>query len=154
MSARVVIAVLAATALLLLGVELALGARDFGEVHLGAPCTQTALPPGSSLDRRVQRIVIGALDRASCRLGTTRERLLLSLSPNGGSRFKDWSDADEERVLRDALVSSIDDAQQRGDLNGVEAGILRELAQRAPVQLIVQAATHLDSLLGLANLIP
>ena len=102
----------------------------------------------------MQRIVIGALDRASCQLGTTRERLLLSLSPNGGSRFKNWSDADEERVLRDALVSSIDDAEQRGDLNGVEAGILRELAQRAPVQLVVQAAGHLDDLLGLANLIP
>ncbi len=154
MSARVVMAGLAAAALLLLGVELALGARDYGEVDLGVPCAQTTLPPGSGLDRTVQRIVIGALDQASCRLGTTRERLLLSLSPNGGSRFKNWSDADEERVLRDALVSSIDAAEQRGDLNGIEAGILRELAQRAPVQLIVQAANNLDSLLGLANLIP
>jgi hypothetical protein len=154
MSARVVIAGLAAAALLLLGVELSMGARDFGEVHLGAPCEQTQLPTGSGLDRTVQRIVIGALDQASCKLGTTRERLLLSLSPNGGSRFKDWNDADEERLLRDSLVSSIDDAEQRGDLNGVEAGILRELARRAPVDLVVQAATHLDDLLGLANLVP
>lgn len=154
MSARVVVAGLAAAALLLLGVELAMGARDFGEVRLGAPCAQTTLPPGAGLDRTVQRIVIGALDRASCQLGTTRERLLLSLSPNGGSRFKNWSDADEERVLRGALVSSIDDAERRGDLSTVEAGILRQLAQRAPVQLVVQAASHLDDLLGLANLIP
>jgi hypothetical protein len=153
-SARLVIAGLAAAAVLLLGLELALGARDYGEVRLGAPCTQTQLPVGSGIDRTVQRIVIGALDRASCKLGTTRERLLLSLSPNGGSRFKDWSDADEERLLRDALVSSIDDAERRGDLNGVEAGILRQLAQRAPVDLVVQAATHLDDLLGLANLFP
>jgi hypothetical protein len=154
MSARAVVALLAAAALLLLAVELALGARGYGEVHLGAPCTQTTLPPGGSLDRRVQRIVVGALDRASCKLGTTRERLLLSLSPNGGSRFKDWDDADVERVLRDALVSSIDDAEARGDLNGVEARILRELAKRAPAELVVEAANHLDDLLGLANLIP
>lgn len=154
MSARAVMAGLAAAALLLLGVELALGARDYGEVQLGAPCAQTALPPGGGLDRTVQRIVISALDRASCGLGTTRERLLLSLSPNGGSRFKTWSDADEERLLRDSLVLSIDDAEQRGDLNGVEAGLLRQLAQRAPVQLVVQAASHLDELLGLANVIP
>ena len=154
MRARAVMAGLAVAALLLLGVELALGARDYGEVHLGAPCAQTTLPQGAGLDRTVQRIVIGALDRASCGLGTTRERLLLSLSPNGGSRFKNWGDADEERVLRGALVSSIDAAERRGDVNAVEAGILRELAQRAPVQLVVQAATHLDSLLGLANLIP
>lgn len=154
MSARVVIAGLAAAALLLLGVELSMGARDYGEVHLGASCEQTQLPTGSGLDRTVQRIVIGALDQASCKLGTTRERLLLSLSPNGGSRFKDWNDADEERLLRDSLVSSIDEAEQRGDLSGLEAGILRELARRAPVDLVVQAATHLDDLLGLANLVP
>jgi hypothetical protein len=153
-SARAVIALLAAAAVLLLGVELALGARDYGEVHLGATCAQTTLPPGGGLDRTVQRIVVGALDRASCRLGTTRERLLLSLSPNGGSRFKNWSDADAERVLRDSLVAAIDDAEQRGDLNGIEARILRELAQRAPVQLIVEAANHIDDLVGLANLIP
>jgi hypothetical protein len=153
-SARAVMAGLAAAALLLVGVELALGARDYGEVHVGAPCAQTTLPPGGGLDRTVQRIVIGALDRASCGLGTTRERLLLSLSPNGGARFRDWNQADEERLLRDSLVASIDDAEKRGDLNGVEAGILRELAQRAPVQLLVQAASHIDDLLGLANLIP
>jgi hypothetical protein len=153
-SARAVLVGLAAAAVLLLGVELALGAREYGQVHLAAPCAQRTLPPGGGLDRTVQRIVVGALDHASCKLGTTRERLLLSLSPNGGSRFKDWSDADVERVLRDALVSSVDDAERRGDLNGVEARILRELAQRAPANLVVQLAGHLNDILGLANLIP
>jgi hypothetical protein len=140
-------AVLAAAALMLLAVELALGAHDYGEVDLGRPCQPNALFEPGGLDGTVQRIVLEGLDRAACRLGTTRERLLLSLSPSSKGRFGSWSDEEIEAAVRPALVSAIGAAEDRGDLNGLEARLLRELAERAPVDLVAGLA-GLSDLLG------
>ena len=152
MSGRAVIATLAAAALLLLAVELALGARDYGKVELGAPCQPNALFEPGGLDGTVQRIVLRGLDGAACRLGTTRERLLLSLSPASKGRFGSWSDDEIEAAVRASLVAAIDEADRRGDLNGVEARLLREVAERAPVDLVVGLASRIDDLSALADL--
>ena len=146
------IAALAAAALLLLAVELALGARDYGDVDLGAPCQPHALFEPGGLDGTVQRIVLEGIDGAACRLGTTRERLLLSLSPASEGRFGSWSNDEVEAAVRASLVASVDEAERRGDLNGVEARVLREIAERAPVDLIVGLADRIDDLSALADL--
>jgi len=151
-SGRAVIATLAAAALLLLAVELALGARDYGKVDLGAPCQANALFEPGGLDGTVQRIVLQGLDGAACRLGTTRERLLLSLSPSSKGRFGSWSDDEVEAAVRASLVAAIDEAERRDDLNGVEARLLRELAERAPVDLVVGLASRIDDLSALSDL--
>jgi hypothetical protein len=152
MSPRAVIATLAAAALLLLAVELALGARGYGEVDLGAPCRPHALFEPGGLDGTVQRIVLEGLDGAACRLGTTRERLLLSLSPSSKGRFGSWSDDQVEAAVRASLVAAVDEADRRGDLNGVEARLLRELVERAPVDLVIGLAERVDDLSALADL--
>ncbi len=152
MSPRGVIAALAAAALLLLAVELALGARDYGEVDLGAPCRPHALYEPGGLDGTVQRVVLEGLDGAACRLGTTRERLLLSLSPSSNGRFGSWSNDEVEAAVRASLVVAIDEAERRGDLNGVEAGLLREVAERAPVDLVVGLAQRIGDLSALGSL--
>ena len=152
MSPRAVIAMLATAALLLLAVELALGARDYGDVKLEAPCTPHALFEPSGLDGTVQRIVLEGLDGAACRLGTTRERLLLSISPSSEGRFGSWSSDELETAVRASLVAAVDEAERRGDLNGVEARLLREIAERAPVDVVVGLAERVDDLSALADL--
>jgi hypothetical protein len=134
----------------LIAVELALGARDYGRVELTPACS--APPPqleGGGFDRTTQRIVLAALNRAACELGTTREELVLSLSPRTGSRYGSWSDEQLEQALRAGLVRAVDDARARGELGSVEARVLRELAERAPVGLILEAAEHADILAAL-----
>jgi hypothetical protein len=129
----------------LIAVELALGARDYGRVELARACA--APPPRldrDGLDRTVQRIILGALSEAACELGTTREELVLSLSPRTGSRYGSWSDEELEEALRAGLVQAVDDARNREELGSTEARVLRELAERAPVQLILEAAEHAD----------
>ena len=153
MSGGRMVLVLAALAAALLVVELGLGARDYGRVELRPPCAARAPFEGGRVDGTVQRIVLAALDDAACELGTTRERLLLSLAPRTGRRFGSWSDTELERALRAGLVHAIDDAQDRGDLGSVEARVLRELAERAPVALVRAAAEHAGSLARLADLI-
>jgi hypothetical protein len=152
-SPRAVIAALATAALLLLAVELALGARGYGEVELGAPCRPHALFEPGGLDGTVQRIVLEGLDGAACRLGTTRERLLLSLSPSSKGRFGSWSDDEVEAAVRASLISAVDEAERRGDLNGLEARLLREVAERAPVELVVGLANRIGDLSALSDLL-
>jgi hypothetical protein len=149
----VLAALVVATGATLIAVELALGARDYGRVELTPACS--AAPPrleGGSLDRTIQRIVLSALNGAACDLGTTREELVLSLSPRTGSRYGSWSDEELERALRSGLVRAVDEARDRGELGSVEARVLRELAERAPVELILEAAQHADLLAALARL--
>ena len=152
MSPRSVIALLASAALVLLAVELALGARDYGEVALGAPCEKHARFEAGGLDGTVQRIVLEGIDGAACRLGTTRERLLLSLSASSEGRFGSWSSDRIETAVRESLVAAVDDAERRGDLNAVEARLLREVAERAPLDLVVSLAGRIDDLSALADL--
>jgi hypothetical protein len=135
----------------LIAVELALGARDYGRVELTPACS-AAPPPveGDGLDRTIQRIVISALNGAACELGTTREELVLSLSPRSGSRYGSWSDEELEEALRAGLVGAVDDARDRGELGSAAARVLRELAERAPVQLILEVAEH--TILGALDL--
>jgi hypothetical protein len=151
-SPRAVIALLAAAALTLLAVELALGARDYGEVALGAPCEKHAIFESGGLDGTVQRIVLEGLDGAACRLGTTRERLLLSLSPSSKGRFGSWSSDRVETAVRESLVAAVDEAERSGDLNGAEALLLREVAERAPLDVVVDLASRLGDLSALADL--
>jgi hypothetical protein len=69
---------------------------------------------------------------------------VLSLSPRTGSRYGSWSDEELEEALRAGLVQAVDDARNREELGSTEARVLRELAERAPVQLILEAAEHAD----------
>jgi hypothetical protein len=134
----------------LIAVELALGARDYGRVELSPACSApTPQLEGGGFDRTTQRIVLAALSRAACELGTTREELVLSLSPRTGSRYGSWSDDQLERALRAGLVRAVEDARARGELGAVEARVLRELAERAPVELILEAAEHAELLAAL-----
>jgi hypothetical protein len=146
----VLVALLVVAGATLIAVELALGARDYGRVELTPACS--AAPSGlegGGLDRTTQRIVLAALSEAACELGTTREELVLSLSPRTGRRYGSWSDEQLEQALRTGLVRAVDDARARGDLGSTEARVLRELAERAPVQLILEAAEHADLLAAL-----
>jgi hypothetical protein len=143
----VVAAVLVIAGATLIAVELALGARDYGEVELDQACS--APPPQlepNGLDPTIQRVVLTALSGAACELGTTREELVLSLSPRTGDRYGSWSDEELERALRAGLVQAVDDARARGELGPVEARVIRELAERAPVTLILEAAEQADLL--------
>ena len=153
MSGRAVLAALVVAGLTLIGVELALGARDYGRLELSPPCSAAPTVAGGGLDSTLQGIILSAFSGAACELGTTREKLVLSLAPRTGKRYGSWSDQQLEDALRKGLVRAVDEARDRGRLGSVEARLLRELAERAPLQLVVEAARHADSLAALARLL-
>jgi hypothetical protein len=133
----VALALAGALAVALPVVELANGAAGAGSLAVQDPCSPRRAYPGEGLDATVQRIVLDGLDGAACELGTTREELVLSLAPRTGSAPGPWDDATIERALRAGLLEAVDDAEQRGSLNGLVAAALRQVVQHAPVQWLI-----------------
>lgn len=133
-------------AAVLVGLEFANGAADAGALAVRDPCEPRAAFPGRGLDAVLQRLVLDGLDGAACELGATREELVLSLSPRSNADVR-WDDATIERALRAGLLGAIDDAEQRGSLNGIVAALLRQLVERAPMQWLIDGGRGIAGLL-------
>ena len=130
----------------LLALEFANGAADAGALAVRDPCEPRPAFPGEGLDATLQRIVFDGLDGAACELGTTREELVLSLAPGSGVEPIPWDDATIERAVRAGLLESIDEAEQRGSLNGFVALALRQVVEHAPVQWLIDGGQGLAGL--------
>jgi hypothetical protein len=149
MNRRIAVGVLVALfvgAASLIALEFANGAADAGTLAIHDPCEPRAAFPGEGIDSTLQRIVSDGLDGAACELGTTREELVLSLAPGSGVEPIPWDDETIERAVRAGLLESIDDAEQRGSLNGLLAVALRQVAEHAPVQWLIDGGQGIAGL--------
>jgi hypothetical protein len=145
--ALLVLAALGAAAIALLAVELGRGALDYGEAKVADPCTAQVAFSGSGLDATIQRIALDGLNGAACELHVTREDLVLSLDPNRPKRVH-WDRKTIERAVRSGLIRSIDEAEERGSINGLTATVLRGIVERAPIDLLIRGGGALGGLLG------
>ncbi|MET1010505.1 MAG: hypothetical protein ABWY96_10690 [Gaiellaceae bacterium] len=134
-------------AAVLIVIELANGALDYGESKVADPCVPRATFPGEGFQDTIQRIVLDGLDGAACDLNTTREELVLSLDPDLG-RNVEWDRETLERAVRAGLLESIADAEARDSIGGLEARLLREVVERAPLDWLIQGGSSLADLLG------
>ena len=130
----------------LIALELAEGAANAGALAVRDPCAPRPSFSGEGLDATMQRIVLDGLDGAACELGTTREELVLSLAPSSRVEPLPWDDETIELVIRAGLLESIDDAEQRGSLNGFVAVVLRQVVERAPVQWLIDGGQGIAGL--------
>ena len=129
---------MAAVGVGLIAAEIAGGAADVGEYEAADPCT--APPdtyPGDGLDAIAQRIGLSALNGAACELGTSREKLVLSLDPDSGYDDVTWDDATAEEALRSGAHRAIDDADERDSIPGWVASAMHFVVDRAPVGWLV-----------------
>jgi hypothetical protein len=129
----------AAVGVALVVAEFADGAADAGEYEAADPCT--AAPdtyPGDGLDAAVQRIALSALNGAACDLGTSRERLVLSIDPDSGYDDVTWDDETAEEAMRAGAHRAIDDADERDSIPGLVASALHFIVDRAPVGWLVE----------------
>jgi hypothetical protein len=123
----------------LLGGSYAAGAADVGTLKEQDPCTAPPDPhPGSGIDAAVQRIALSTLNGAACELGTTRERLVLSLDGNSGYRDVQWDDATLEKAMRTGADRAIDDADDRGTIPGIVATVLHFAVEHAPIDWLAK----------------
>jgi hypothetical protein len=132
----------------LIAVELSNGATDVGTDATQDPCDPRAPFPGEGLDATVQRIVLNGLDGAACELGVTREELVLSFESRSGVKPIPWDDETIEEAVRAGMLRAVDDAEERGDLNGLTARIVRGIVERAPLQWLIDGGQEIAGLFG------
>lgn len=147
MTPRRILAALIAVGVLLVVVELAIGAFGKGTPKIADPCKPRTPFAGHGIDGTVQRVVLNGLDGAACQLHTSREELVLSIDPNS-TYGRRWSRTTIETALRSGLIRAIDDADRRGDIPGFLAPVLRQLVEAAPIDKLVEGGFNLSDLIG------
>jgi hypothetical protein len=131
----------------LVGVELGKGATGSVSPSIANPCRARAPFTGGGVDGVIQRIVLDGLDGAGCRLGTSREELVLSLRPGTGVRLSQADRSTAEAAIRAGLLRSVDEANRRGDIPGFLVPAVRRLIETAPIDTLIQGGISLGNLL-------
>jgi hypothetical protein len=142
----VLFALLVAAAALVL-VEIGLNASGYGSTKLADPCRPRTFP-GGGVDAAVQRIVLDGLSGAACKLGTSREELVLSLGTGGDYPPRRWDRHTIEVALRAGMVAAVDHADERGDIPGFLAPLIKSAIEAAPLDQLIRGAIGLRNLLG------
>jgi hypothetical protein len=137
--ARVLVLAALAAAAVLIGVELARGGLGYGAPEVRDPCARHAPFGGGGLDGATQRVALRGLDVAACRLGITREELLLALA---GQQEVGRSSGALEDALREGLAQAIDEQ----DLDPVSTFVLRQAVRHAPASWVLAIARRLGVL--------
>ena len=135
----VALGLLGLAAAVLIGIELAKGALTTGSRRS---------PTRASSGRRSRARGSRRRSSASSSTGstgqpasnTTREELVLSIDPELG-RDVEWDRETLERAVRSGLFEAINDAQARGGIGRLEARIMREVVQRAPLDWLIQGGS-------------
>jgi hypothetical protein len=111
------------------------------------PCAQRASFPGGGVDAAVQRVVLDGLDGAACKLGTSRERLVLALAGDAGQRLPN-AQATIDSAVRAGLLRALDEAGKRDDVPAVLVPLLRRVVQSTPLDELIRGAVGLRGLFG------
>lgn len=139
------LAALVLGAVILVVVELANGATSPVSPTILRPCEARAPFEGGGLSGVVQRVVLEGLDSAACKLGTTREELVLSLSPSTTSRR--WDRKTIEVAIRAGLNGAIDAEQRRGSIPGFLVPTLHRLVEQTPFDKLIRGGVALGNLI-------
>ena len=145
-SGAVLLLALLVGAAALVGVELGKGATGSVSPSIANPCRARAAFTGSGIDGVIQRIVLDGLDGAACRLGTSREELVLSLRAGTGVRLSRADRSTAEAAIRAGLLRSVDEANGRGDIPGFLVPVVRRLIETAPIDTLIQGGITLRDL--------
>jgi hypothetical protein len=141
-----VLAALVLGAVILVVVELANGAAGPVSPTIAPPCRPHPPFPGGGVSGTVQRVVLEGLDDAACRLRTTREELVLSLSPSSTSQ--QWSRRQLDAAIRAGLNEAIDRERRQGNIPGFLVPVLHRIVDETPFEKLIEGG------ISLGNLIP
>jgi len=145
--ALAVAAALVLGAVALIVVELANGGARAVSPAIVQPCGERRPFAGNGVDGTIQRVVLEGLDGAACKLDTTREALVLSLSPaSRGSRKPNRHTI--EVAVRSGLINAIDAEAKQGNIPSLLVPILHRIVRLTPIDKLVRGGLSLSSLVG------
>jgi hypothetical protein len=128
-------------AALLVAVYLALGGASYAPAKVADPCAPRDWSEPDGLAEVGEQIVLSALDGAACRIGVSREQIVLAFENEDTlrafGREHGVSENDIERLARTGLERAITDAQEAGALTPRLANLIRGVVDRIPPGLLV-----------------
>lgn len=143
------IALATATSAALVLVYLALGGASYAPANPTDPCAARDWREPHGLQAVAEQIVLSGIDGAACRLGTSREDVVLAFGSRASlerfGREHDVTPKGLERLVRAGIDRAIDDAVAANALDPSVARLIRGVASRIPVGDVIDL---LDRLLG------
>ena len=141
------IAIATGAAVALVVVYLALGGASYAPAAVADPCAARENRNAEGFEQVAEQIVLSALDGAACKLGVSREEVVLAFSSRASlerfAREHGKSNDDLERLARTGLTRALDDAERSNQLDPRLADLLRGLAARVPVAQLLDLLERL-----------
>jgi hypothetical protein len=126
---------------LLVVVYLALGGASYAPAKVADPCAARDWAEPDGLAEVGEQIVLAALDGTACRLGVSREDVVLALENEDTlrafGREHGLSERELERLARAGLERAIADAEDAGVLTPRIAKLIRDVVAAVPPGLLV-----------------
>jgi hypothetical protein len=146
------IVVAAVVACALVGAYVALGGTSYEPSPVANPCAPRPVRQASDTGERVELVLLAAADGTACRLGVSREELVLALRSvddlDALARKEGKSRDELEEALRTGLVRAVDEGESQGLIGGSTATGLTFAAEHLPLGLLLSLLRGASSLLG------
>lgn len=144
--------VAAALACALVGAYVALGGTSYEPSPVANPCAPRPAREVQGTGERIEVVLLAAADTTACRLGVSREELVLALRSvddlDALARKDGKSRDDLEEALRAGLVRAVDQGESQGLIGDTTASGLRFAAEHLPLGLLLSLLRGASSLLG------
>lgn len=144
--------VAAALACALVGAYVALGGTSYEPSPVANPCAPRPAREVQGTGERIEVVLLAAADATACRLGVSREELVLALRSvddlDALARKEGKSRDDLEEALRAGLIRAVDQGESQGLIGDSTAGGLRFAAEHLPLGLLLSLLRGASSLLG------
>jgi hypothetical protein len=128
-------------AALLVAVYLALGGASYAPAKVADPCAPRDWTEPSGLAEVGEQIVLSALDGAACKIGVSREDIVLAFENEDTlrafGREHGVTQSELEDLARSGLERAVTDALQAGALTPRLAKLIRDVVDRIPPGLLV-----------------
>ena len=132
-----VIALATAAAVTLVVVYLAFGGASYSPAKVADPCVPRAWRNPHGIGEVAEQVVLSAIDGAACKLGVSREAIVLAFANRASlqrfSRQHHITERRLEELLRSGFLRAVDDAERAGALSSSVADLVRGLVRRVPV---------------------
>jgi hypothetical protein len=128
-------------AALLVALYLALGGASYAPASVADPCAQRDWSEPNGVAEVGEQIVLSAIDGAACKIGVSREDVVLAFEDRDTlAAFAEEhgvSEAELERLARAGLARAIADAENAGALTPRLADLIRGVVDRIPPGLLI-----------------
>ena len=143
--------VAAAAACALVAAYVALGGTSYEPSPVANPCAPRPPRTADGTGEQIEVVLLAAADSTACRLGVSREELVLALrSEDAFDRFTSENGIDRgkaEDAIHAGLVRAVDEAEDDGTRPGFIAPFVRKAAESVPPWLILETLERLGSFL-------